>query len=167
LLRRSNPWPSLVDLFSGLLIVTLGGLLWNSRSDDRCKQELDACKKELLRATNRIDSLNARITLLEGLRSHMKPSCAEKQTNFTPLPSPLFSAAITGANTYVTADGKSRLISEVPVDWAKQLAEAGKNGCKYEIETYQRPNSSLNGNDYDTAVREFRKYFYMSMLPPH
>jgi outer membrane protein OmpA-like peptidoglycan-associated protein len=146
-MRRSNPWPAFVDLFSALLIPAFGGLLLLSAA---YKQRVDSevVVSELRTATEEIHrQLRLAVSAQEKLKSRVRQcgddTCIDLYIHFAP-------------NSNVIADAEERgALHELAIDLRNgldQLPETSRRNVEVIVEGHadstQVRKTSNARNDY-------------------
>lgn len=164
MLRRSNPWPSVVDLFSALLMVAFGGLMLMSGAERELQrrireiQDLQEKNRELHQTKKKLEE---EVLKLRELRSRDQPSCMEKGL----ASGPLFVATIRGRNQYELPNGRLTSLEGILSENAQALALATRNSCRHRADVFY--GLGVSGVEYDEALRRIRGSFRISMKGPH
>lgn len=122
--RRSNPWPSFVDLFMVLLLVSFAALIAAWESQGECSGEFKTC-------TEKINDLEQTVKIqkeeLDELRQRIWPSCQRRGIT----KHYLFSAFIMDVDRLLLDDKREFSPNEVPQLFDEELNKAIKNKCRH------------------------------------
>jgi phosphatidylserine decarboxylase len=93
-----------------------------------------------------------------NLRSAAIPACAELNKADW-----VFTAVIRGSDAY-EVKGNQYSLNALLHNYATELSEANKNGCRHRVKLYYGKDVSLF--EYDAALRKIEQYFYDLKLGP-
>jgi hypothetical protein len=95
----------------------------------------------------------------QGKRSNAPPSCAEDglSTDW------LFTGSIVGSDRY-RVNGEELSFQEITDRFRKQIAEGRDRACVQRVQVSFSP--ALSSPDYDRAIRQLEKLFYVKKLGP-
>src|SRR5215813_4551069 len=123
---RLNPWPSLADLFSALMVGSIAALVMTALS-------LETTARQLRDAETRVDELKSQLLACqkksspEECKSVQTPMCNEKQLK-KQFNAVLFHAIVLGPNLFRVGDSEYSM-SDLNSAYATQQRQAVDNGC--------------------------------------
>jgi hypothetical protein len=145
--HRLNPWPSVADLFSALLVACFAALVITIAAH---AIESQRQKQDMTQAMQKIAELEEK---LKECRSKIPPSCEEVGL----IRGPLFTAKLISRSEFRLNDGSVRGIAEIPSIWESELKLARERDCRHVIHLYYGlPRIVSSGEDYHAALGALR-----------
>ncbi len=158
--RRSNPWPSFVDLFSALSMVAFGGLILIAAREKDLNRKFQELQRENTKLVEMNTRLQKEVDELRELRSRLRPSCVEKGI----VSGPLFAVTIRGRDQYQISGGPPMSFEQILAEQRRALALALSSGCRHRVDVFY--GVGVSGIEYDEALRRIRREFYVEMRGP-
>lgn len=148
--RRSNPWPSFVDLFMVLMLFAFAALMMSSSI---AGGQIEQLKNQVKKLQDEKQQLKEQ---LAELRSTLLPRCVEKKI----AKGPLLTALVRGPDQFEIQKaqrhvGKTFTFVELLNAFEQDLRSARTMGCRHQVELIP-----CKGVSWNQALVRFQKSFY-------